>query len=265
MIVRFVAFMLIVQYAIGSTVNPGVSIVDARSVTSDGAHVRALRDNIHKVDREMSGTPLYLQNNIIHSPGFKEGDTESCMFNNSKRTEYFTRISREVNETLAFGSGWHSDLTFYKETPHLSTVMGIELFKDKTSTLFKDMRHVLNDWYKTGGERLEGLYAKHTDDTNYWNDHPVVRSDVPGSPALFVNRAFTRSIVGRDDDLLERLFDFIDNHTESEFEVEWKMGDMVIWDNTYLQHSAPPFDWDKNPPDSRREIRRVITTGWEPI
>lgn len=243
----------------------GVSVIDAKKITSDGAHVRMFRDNFHKVDAEMSGTPVYLQNKIIHSPGFKEGDTESCMFDNSKRTRYFTRIAREVNESMTFGSGWHSDLTFYKVTPHLSSVMGIELFNDKTSTLFKDMRHVLNDWYKEGGESLDGLYANHTDNFNYWAIHPVVRTDVPGSPALFVNSAFTRSIVGRDDDLLERLLKFIDDHGASEFEIEWKIGDMLIWDNTYIQHSAPPFDWDKNPSDHRREIRRVVTTGWEPI
>lgn len=255
--------------AVGKAEQSGVWVVNARHISNDGAHVRALRTDLNAiVDPEMSGTPLYLQNRIIHSPGFKEGDNDSCMFDTTKTTKYFTRISREVNETVTFGSGWHSDLTFYKTTPHLSTIMGIDLYNDKTYTLFKDMRHVLNDWNKVeGNESLEGLYANHTDNFNYWAVHPVVRTDVVGSPALFVNRAFTRSLVGghEDDNLLDRLLDFIDNHKESEFEQEWGMGDMLIWDNTYLQHSAPPFDWNKNPSDHRREIRRVVTTGWVPI
>ena len=253
---------------VSSNGNDGVWVMDARHIHSDGGHVRAIRSDLKTtVDAEMSGTPLYLQKRIIHSPGFKEGDTDSCMFDTTKVTKYYTRISREINETLAFGSGWHSDLTFYKITPHLSTVMGIELYNDKTSTLFKDMRHVLNDWNKIeGNEQLDGLYANHSDNHKYWAVHPVVRTDVPGSPALFVNRAFTRSIIGHEgSDLLDRLLDFIDNHKGSEFEQEWKMGEMLAWDNTYIQHSAPPFDWDKNPPDYRREIRRVITTGWEPL
>jgi alpha-ketoglutarate-dependent taurine dioxygenase len=248
--------------------NAGIWLIDARHINTDGEHVRAIRGELHAtVGAEMSGTPLYLQNKIIHSPGFKGGDLKSCMFDTTRRTEYFTRISREINETLAFGSGWHSDLTFYKTTPHLSTVMGIELYNDTTITHFKDMRHVLSDWKKVEGDGvLEGLYANHTDKHNFWAIHPVIRTDVPGSPALFVNRAFTRSIVGHEnDDLLDRLLDFIDNHKDSEFEQEWGVGQMLIWDNTYLQHSAPPFDWDKNPLDHRREIRRVVTTGWVPI
>lgn len=242
----------------------GVNVMDAGFIHSDGAHVRFIRATGNKVDAEMSGTPLYLQNKVIHSPGF-EKDDESCMFDKNRKTEYFTRIAREPNETLAFGSGWHSDLTFYKETPYLSTVMGIDLYNNKTNTLFKDMRHVLRDWDENVGIPLNGLYANHTDDFNYWALHPVVRSDVPGSPALFVNRAFTRNIIGDDTGLLEKLLTFIDEHKGSEFEVEWRMGQMLIWDNTYLQHSTPPVNHASNPLDQRREIRRVIVTGWVPI
>lgn len=222
----------------------------------DEQHVAFMRTK-GTVDPEVSGTPLYLQNKIIHSPGF---DEDHCMFKLTP-TRYFTRIVREADEQLPFGFGWHADLTFYKKPPQMSSVMGIELFNNQTKTRFKDMRHVLKSWNEEVGIPLEGLFANHSDDFNYNTIHPVVRKDVPDDPSLYVNRAFTRNIIGEENnELLEKLFDFIDNHKESEFEIEWTIDDMLIWDNSFLQHTAV-----KENLHARREIRRVIVSGEEPI
>lgn len=191
-----------------------------------------------KVDRYISGTPPYLQKKIDHS------HDENCMFN-IEPTEYYTRIIKEKGEEI----GWHSDMSYLKNTPTFSIVRPVSLPDNKTSTMFKDMKMVLNDF--PNNERLINLYANHSDDFNTSSTHPVVRDGY-----LFVNRAFTRNIIGIDDGnvFLEQIFQFIDNHKESETLIKWEIDDILVWNNNFLFHTAV-YDYPK---DEYREIQRVI-------
>lgn len=200
-----------------------------------------------EVDGEISGTPPYLKQKVVHSPGFREGD-EHCMFN-VEPTEYYTRIIKEPGEDLSFGEGWHADLTYLKTPPTYSIIRAIELPHGTSRTKFKDMRMVLEDYpYR---DRLTNLMANHSDNFNTSTLHPVVKNGI-----LNVNQAFTRNIAGDDDygNLLQDLLRFIDEHTESEFTVEWSGDDILMWDNRYVFHSAV----SDYPTAMRREIQRVV-------
>jgi alpha-ketoglutarate-dependent taurine dioxygenase len=183
------------------------------------------------IDKVISGTPPYLQGKVVHSPGFEDG-SDHCMFNVDP-TEYYTRIVKEPGEILSFGEGWHADLTYLKEPPAYSIIRAVELPGGKSRTMFKDMQQVLNDYPRK--ESLLGLMANHSDNFNTSSIHPVVNRGM-----LYVNRAFTRNIIGKDDNgkLLNELLDFIDNHKESETVVEWTEDDIVMWDNRFVYHSA---------------------------
>ena len=44
------------------------------------------------------------------------------------------------------------------------------------------------------------------------------------------------------------------------YQHRWRMGDLLIWDNTGVMHRVLPY-----PPDSGRLLRRVALEGEEPI
>ena len=92
--------------------------------------------------------------------------------------------------------------------------------------------------------------------------HPMVWLHKSGRKSLVLGMSAVR-VLGMDeaesDALLERLMawsiqpQFVYSHT-------WRMGDLVIWDNTGTMHRAMPFD-----PDSGRRLHRVTLEGEEPI
>jgi alpha-ketoglutarate-dependent taurine dioxygenase len=59
--------------------------------------------------------------------------------------------------------------------------------------------------------------------------------------------------------LLTRLRDWA-TQPQFVYRHEWKLGDMVIWDNTGTMHRAIPY-----PPDSGRMMHRTQLAGDEPF
>lgn len=120
--------------------------------------------------------------------------------------------------------------------------------------------------------RVAGLHARHVYD--YANDygtqrfrvasspqapnavHPVVLPHpVTSRPILFVNELMTDSIVELDPDageaLLQDLFVLFDDPAVV-YRHEWRVGDLVVWDNLSLQHGRTDF-----PAGQRRSLRRL--------
>jgi taurine dioxygenase len=96
--------------------------------------------------------------------------------------------------------------------------------------------------------------------------HPVVMAHPEtGTRLLFVNEMQTQAIADLSEDegaaviaeLLAILYDVADV-----LEHDWRVGDLVVWDNLAVQHSRAAI-----PPDARRTLRRVplgIPTGAMP-
>jgi taurine dioxygenase len=87
-------------------------------------------------------------------------------------------------------------------------------------------------------------------------EHPVVwPHPETGRPILYVNQLMTDSIVGLapadSDRLLDRLFDHI-LRPELTYRHQWRVGDVLIWDNRALQHARTDF-----PAGERRSLRRL--------
>jgi sulfonate dioxygenase len=73
------------------------------------------------------------------------------------------------------------------------------------------------------------------------NVHPVVRKHpVTGAEALYVNRQFTRRIVGlkkeESDTILEFLYSHIERAGDCQARVKWEPGTVVLWDNRVTAH-----------------------------
>jgi taurine dioxygenase len=88
--------------------------------------------------------------------------------------------------------------------------------------------------------------------------HPEIRK-----PTLLVNRLMADSIVGmpreQGDPLLERLCE-ANERPEHVYEHEWRVGDLLIWDNRATLHARTDFD-----PAERRVLRRLALRGERPI
>ena len=95
-------------------------------------------------------------------------------------------------------------------------------------------------------------------------EHPVVRTHpVSGHSALFVNRIFTRRILGlqsqESEQLLKELFEHVER-SEFQCRFQWQVGSVAIWDNRSAQHQAL---WDYFP--HRRRGWRVTIQGEIPF
>jgi len=231
-----------------------------------------------RVNVEMSKPPKYLEKGIYNSPdaikrvkeqGGKDtqasGTAVSRMLKaaaEGRVPEAVTRIVKEPSDLVAFGEGWHSDLTFWEAPPGAAALVSRELPATGGNTHFLDMVAAMRYLPVELREKASQLQAKHTDGAGRWAVHPVVRRD-GGEESLFVNKAFTREILGEQDNaLLEELLEFIDRmptkHTDTFLNIAWEKDQMVVWDNRYVAHRANA-DYT-----TRREMHRVITQADPP-
>jgi alpha-ketoglutarate-dependent taurine dioxygenase len=93
-------------------------------------------------------------------------------------------------------------------------------------------------------------------------EHPLVWQHDSGRRSLVLG-ATADHIVGMDVDRGRRLLaDLLARVTRPErvYRHEWRLGDLVIWDNRGVIHRACPYD-----PDSPRDMHRTTFVGDEPI
>jgi taurine dioxygenase len=88
--------------------------------------------------------------------------------------------------------------------------------------------------------------------------HPEIRR-----PTLLVNRLMADSIVGMSREQSDVLLELLCQATECPehiYEHEWRVGDLLIWDNRATLHARTDFD-----PSERRVLRRLAIRGERPI
>jgi taurine dioxygenase len=190
------------------------------------------------------------------------------------------RFHRDA-EVKGFENAWHTDGTF-RDRPTLGTLLrAIEVPEIGGDTLFADMAAAFDNLDETLQREIDGLRALHDwDDAYGWKldaetfarvrevlpvvEHPVVRRHpATGRPTLFVNRAFTKRIVGRSEAESERLLLFLTEQAsipEYQCRVRWEPDTVVFWDNRAVQHYGVS---DYYP--ARRVMERVTIAGDEPV
>jgi taurine dioxygenase len=190
------------------------------------------------------------------------------------------RVHKPAGEPASFGTGWHTDNTFF-ECPSLGTVLYGEVIPPYGGdTLFASMTRAYDALSERMRAMLEGLVAVHsaaraydpavTGEAKYrgdapmtyrWSEavekqveHPVVRTHPEtGRKGLFVNPMFTQHIVGLTASESEALLAFLQSHaTRPEFtcRFRWEPGSVAFWDNRCTQHYAM---------DDYRDFERVMT------
>ncbi|ODV86733.1 hypothetical protein CANARDRAFT_6305 [[Candida] arabinofermentans NRRL YB-2248] len=175
---------------------------------------------------------------------------------------------------------WHTD-TSYEPQPPAITLFGMLQTDVGGDTQFIDTIEAYERLSPTFQKQLEGLYVLHTSREQANNAkagggierkapidsiHPLVRfHPVLKKKLLYINRGFTRKILGLKDqesaNLLNFLFQHIESCLDAHIRANWDENTIVIWDNRRVVHSAT-LDWDS---DSLRHAFRVTTLGERPI
>ncbi|MEZ5279199.1 MAG: TauD/TfdA family dioxygenase [Acidimicrobiales bacterium] len=191
-------------------------------------------------------------------------------------------IHAHRDSKVANGNGWHSDVSCDDEPP-MATMLQLRLLPEGGGgdTMFASMEAAYAVLPEADRQFLKGLSARHTSEHIFrgrYSDrgvddsdraeypqtvHPVVRTHPEtGRPSIYVNRAFTTSIVGMEDEqghaFLKRLLRHIER-PEFQIRFRWEQYDVALWDNRCLQHYAL---WDYWP--SERMGHRVTVLGDRP-
>jgi len=197
-----------------------------------------------------------------------------------------SNVKVDGQPTGSLGNGeaiWHTDMSFMAEPPNASLLYALEVPGVGGGT------HLLNMYraYKTLPEdikrRIEGKAAIH--DATFTSAgevrkkfaefvgntdpekapgarHPLVRRHpATGRKALYLGRRSGSSgIIGEPDGAL---WDVLWDHCLSggfSWGHNWKVGDLLIWDNRCVMHYRESFD-----DDERRVMHRAQTRGERPI
>ena len=267
--------------------------VDAR--TASTSEIKTLKDLLYKnrlivlknqmLDEEeycdfakRLGQPVpYLQDNY-HHPEFPLIFVSS----NVKKDGKQIGVART-------GGYWHSDTSFEPEPKFITMLMPKVLPKTVArSTRFIDMAEVYAALPLASKDRLAGTQFLHSgrmrfkirpdcigldifeilaliDQSTPPVTHPgVIEHPYTREKVIYGNRGFTIGIANRSLDesaaLLREVFDFAESDRFIR-EVQWSMGDIIIWDNRFLQHSS-----GRNPgPEEETMMYRITLQDGMPL
>ncbi|KAI9311866.1 hypothetical protein BX666DRAFT_904682 [Dichotomocladium elegans] len=192
--------------------------------------------------------PLHVHTVFGHPPGLPE-----------VHVVYFdTKTPRKYFSSFTSGDGWHSDIT-YEPQPAGLTILKIDTLPEVGGDTMWASGYAAYDRLSPAMQKfVEGLEAVHSGDqqiadadaqghtrrrVSYEAVHPVVRTHpVTGWKSLFVQRAFTRRIVGLSRRESEAILNFLFNHIEAghDFQVRlrWEEDTVAVWDNRITFHNA---------------------------
>ncbi|KAE9409310.1 TauD-domain-containing protein [Gymnopus androsaceus JB14] len=218
-------------------------------------------------------------------------------------------VYRDANSTFNFeiadsitSTFWHSDVSYELQPPGLTTFFLLAQPSTGGDTLFTSQVSALKKLSPQFVAFLKTLKAVHSgvEQANFSrsgkrggivrrepveNVHPVVRKHpVTGEEALYVNRQFTRRILGlkREESgitrrtfmsfmtdkatfletLLRFLYDHIDKGGDVQARVKWTPNTVVLWDNRVTAHSAI-VDYGES--KERRHGARITPQAERPI
>ena len=169
---------------------------------------------------------------------------------------------------------WHTDASFQDPPGRYSMLSAKVVPAVAAGTEFADMRAAYEALDAEHKERLEGLRAHHSiaysrqilgfefseeeQEKLKGAVHPVVRTNPRTQRRSLYLASHASRIIGwpvPEGRLLLR--DLIEHATQPRFVYrhDWRVGDLVIWDNRATMHRGRPFDDASH----RRELRRVTT------
>jgi taurine dioxygenase len=179
---------------------------------------------------------------------------------------------------------WHADMTYIDVPPKAAILYALEVPPPEAggNTYFANMFAAYESLPADLKKAVEGKFAVHDASRNSAGmlrkgykevtdvretvgaHHPVVRTDPKtGRKALFLGRRPNAYVLGLRVAESEALLDTLWAHaTQPRFAMchEWKVGDLLMWNNRSVLHRRDPFD-----PKTRRVMHRSQIKGNERI
>ena len=172
-----------------------------------------------------------------------------------------------------FGQGglnFHFDMAYTPDWPQwMASLYGVRVPTRDGHTLFRHGGRIYANLDETTKKAVAGRKAIHIFDTGrararestvrkvcFRSSHPLVRAHpYGGGDVLTACEQDTDRIVGmkpeNSERILNELFEALANPAEV-LAIQWRIGDLVIWDNRVVQHARRDFD-----PAEPRILRRV--------
>ena len=190
-------------------------------------------------------------------------------------------IMKSDNRRRMYGLGnrlWHTDASFQDPPGRYSMLSAKVVPPVDADTEFADMRAAYDALPDAEKARLAGLrvhhsiaysrqtlgfeFSEHEQEALQGAVHPLVRT-IPrsGRRSLYLASHASRVIDWPVPEGRLLLRELIEHATQPPFVYrhQWRVGDLVIWDNRATMHRARPFDDARY----RRELRRVTTLDVE--
>ena len=151
---------------------------------------------------------------------------------------------RELKTPSGIHETWHTDGSTREVTSYISFLKAVDIPPYGRDTVYADMEAVLAGLSPAMQQFLEGLTAMHSwgmsdPDAPPIEQPVVVTNSRTGRKTLYVNKGYTRSIVGMGHDESDEVLGFLFRrcrYAEYQIRVRWAPGTIVMWDNQNTQH-----------------------------
>lgn len=181
------------------------------------------------------------------------------------------------------GAGYHTDHSNAARPPKATVLHAVKLPDRGGDTQYVNMHRAYEDLSDAMKQRIDGLRAIHVYQSKYSARklmtlseenrkaipdavlHPLVRTHPEtGRKAIFLNPIRVEGIEGMaETDALALLDELLAHARQPQYEYrhQWRMGDMVMWDNRCLLHKANG-DYDMS---QVRYLYRIMLQGEVPV
>jgi taurine dioxygenase len=187
-------------------------------------------------------------------------------------------LPRKNGKLQVRGENYHTDHSNDIAPPKATSLLAVQIPSYGGDTQFVDVRRAYDDLSDAQKNTIQGLRSMHVLESSrsprsfakpsademanipHTEQPLVIKHPISGRPALYLNTGRMEGIEGMSADEGFALIDELYQHaTQARYEYrhQWRVGDMVIWDNRSVMHQANA-DYD---PEEYRYLYRVMLQG----
>jgi taurine dioxygenase/alpha-ketoglutarate-dependent 2,4-dichlorophenoxyacetate dioxygenase len=201
--------------------------------------------------------------------------------NVDRRSNTIKDVDEPGHKSFTLGTGdWHIDSSYLKKMCQASLLYAREVPPSGGDTMFANMQAAYAALPEEKKREIEGLVVIH--DFNHTRvrlglpsrppevraktppvRHPIAHRLPDGSRSLLLG-SHIHTIVGMDEAKAQALLAELTEwaiQPRFTYRHKWRVGDLVMWDNTRTMHRAMPYELA----NARRVLQRTTVAGVEPV